>query len=144
MIQRLLFICFFSALLLPGTSVSAQGFLVDPAKYGPDTVYITPDITASFPGGKERMYDYIKIKFDAFEDGMNTEGIKEGTIEALFVVEVNGRVKYVSIEKGLSPGFDEEMVRSLTSMPKWKPAMVNGKEVRSLQTVRYTIDFYRR
>jgi protein TonB len=131
--------------MLCGSSSKAQGFVIDSMKYGPDTVYITPDISATFPGGKERMYDYIKIKFDAYEDGVaNVEGIKEGMIEAKFVVEPSGKIKYVFIEKGLSAGFDEEMVRTLMAMPKWKPALVNNKEVRSLQTVRYTLDFYMR
>lgn len=122
----------------------AQGFVIDSMKYGPDTVWITPDVTATFPGGKERMYDYIQIKFDAYQDGVNVEGIKEGVIVADFVVEANGRVKYVHIEKGLSAAYDEEMTQALMSMPKWKPALVHGKEVRSLQTLRYTLDFYQR
>ena len=142
---RLLTSICFCCCVLSGFNTKAQGFVIDSMKYGPDTVYIRPDISASFPGGKERMYDFIKIKFDAYEDGVaNVEGIKEGTIVANFVVETTGKIKYVDIEKGLSAGFDEEMVRTIMTMPKWKPAFVNGKEVRSLQTVRYTLDFYMR
>jgi hypothetical protein len=130
--------------MLSGLSVSAQGFVIDSMKYGPDTVYITPDVSASFPGGKERMYEYIDIRFDAYADGMGVGGAKEGTMEVNFVVEANGRVKHVFIGNSISVAYDEEMVRALNAMPKWEPAVVNNRKVRSLQTLRYKLNFYQR
>lgn len=145
MTHRLLFILSFLFLCFQWTVTLAQGFVVDSVKYGPDTVYITPDISASFPGGKERMFEYIDIRFDAYADGIGgAGGAKEGTMEVNFVVEVNGRIKYVYIGNSISTAYDEEMVRALTTMPKWQPAMVHNQKVRSLQTLRYSLNFYQR
>ena len=143
MIARFIFcIC---CIILFGSNSYAQGFVVDSVKYGPDTVYTTPDVSASFPGGRERMYEYIDIKFDVYADVLSgAQGAKEGTMEVNFVVEANGRVKYVFVGNSISPAYDEEMVRALTTMPKWQPAMVNNRKVRSLQTLRYKLKFYQR
>ena len=140
--NRLLFICCFLFSLIQGSDALAQGFVVDSMKYGPDTVYITPDQTASFPGGKQKMVDYIDLKFDVMAEGFNDmNGAKGGSVEVSFVVEANGRVKYVYVEKSATPAYDEEMTRALVTMPKWEPAVVNGKKVRSLQKLRYNLNF---
>jgi len=142
--HRLLASICFLCCVLSGVDAQAQGFVVDSVKYGPDTVYITPDITAAFPGGKGKMMDYIDLKFDVTVDGMtDVSGAKGESIDASFVVEANGRVKYVSIDKSASPAYDEELTRSLTTMPKWEPAVVNGRKVRSLQKLHYTLNFGR-
>ncbi len=139
--HRLLLLCFLFS-LVQGTNVLAQGFVIDSVKYGPDTVYITPDQTAVFPGGKGKMIDYIDLKFDVTADGTtNVGGAKVESIDVSFVVEANGRVKYVSIDKSASPAYDEELTRSLTTMPKWEPAVVNGRKVRSLQKLHYNLNF---
>jgi hypothetical protein len=130
-------------LMLGMTSARAQGFVVDSARYGPDTVYVMPDYTASFPGGKARMWEYIRTKFDIYaEGGSSTEGAKEGTMEFSFVVEQTGKIKYVVMNKSVSAAYDDEMTRTLLSMPKWQPATYQGRKVRSLQTGHYTLNFY--
>ncbi|MBC7488228.1 MAG: energy transducer TonB [Cytophagaceae bacterium] len=139
----LLPLCFLFS-LIQGSNALAQGFVTDSVKYGPDTVYVTPDQTASFPGGKEKMHDYIDLKFDGLADGFgDMGGLKGGSIDVNFVVEITGRVKYVVIEKGVTSALDEEMTRALMSMPKWQPAVVNGKKVRSLQKLHYNLNFNR-
>ncbi|MDB5256572.1 MAG: energy transducer TonB [Chitinophagaceae bacterium] len=144
MAHRLIASFCFLCCMLSGLSIKAQGFVIDSMRYGPDTVYISPDVSASFPGGKERMYEYIEIKFDAYADGIGVGGAKEGTMEVNFVVEANGRIKHVFIGNSISVAYDEEMVRALISMPKWEPAVVNNRKVRSLQTLRYKLNFYQR
>lgn len=142
--SRLLLTLSFLFSLILATGAMAQGFVIDSVKYGPDTVYITPDQTASFPGGKQKLVDYIDLKFDVMSEGVNdVSGAKGGSVDVNFVVEVNGRVKYVSVEKSASPTYDEEMTRALLTMPKWEPAVVNGKKVRSLQKLHYNLNFER-
>jgi hypothetical protein len=145
MIYRHIALCCFLWIIGLNSMLQAQGFVEDSVKYGPGRVYLTPDVTATFPGGKARMFDYVKLKFEANDDLMASDDkVKEGIIEANFVVEANGRIQYVKIINGYSPLYDEEMVRALEAMPKWKPAMVNGENVRSLQTIRYKLDFFQR
>ncbi len=141
MYRLLASICFFYCALF-SFNTQAQGFVIDSMKYGPDTVYISPDETATFPGGKEKLIDYIDLKFDARSDGYGEMGgVKGGSIDVSFVVEPTGRIKYVYIDKGISASLDEEMTRALMTTPKWQPATVNGKKARSLQKIHYNLNF---
>lgn len=141
---RLLFALCFLFSLIQANDALAQGFVVDSMKYGVDTVYLTPDETSLFPGGKQKMLDYIDLKFDVMADGFaDMGGVKGGSMDVSFVVEANGRVKHVYVDKSISPAHDEEMTRALMTMPKWEPAVVNGRKVRSLQKLRYSLNFNR-
>ena len=98
--NRLLLTLSFLFSLMQGIDALAQGFVIDSMKYGPDTVYITPDETALFPGGKQKLVDYIDLKFDVMAEGYaDMGGGKGGYMEVSFVVEANGRVKYVFVNK---------------------------------------------
>jgi hypothetical protein len=118
---------------------------LDSAKYGPGKVYYKTDKPSSFPGGNERIAEFFKLKFDAHaEPPTMTDGAKEGKVTALFIVEPNGKVKYVEITKHYTNAYDEEMVNTLLTMPKWEPAMINNKPVRSFRTYSYALTFYMR
>ncbi|MCF8348857.1 MAG: energy transducer TonB, partial [Bacteroidales bacterium] len=47
-----------------------------------------------------------------------------------FVVETDGRISKVKVLRGIGGGCDEEAVRVVEAMPKWKPGMQRGKPVR--------------
>ncbi len=136
----LVFIFMLNVLLLSNSScLMAQGFVEDSLKYGPGKVYTSPEFTASFPGGKERMNEYVKMKLE-MQDVSSANPNVEGSLVAHFVVETSGKVQYVYVAEGISPNYDEEVVRALVSMPKWTPAKVGGEAVRSLQTYRLNVD----
>lgn len=124
--------------------VLAQQFVEDSVQYGEGKVYLTPEYTASFPGGNDRMVDYLKLKFDQFDDGTSDyQGRMSGIIKASFVVEPNGKIKYVKIEEGISSLLDDYMVRAIRTMPKWQPAVVDGQKIRSLEMLRYDVSGFR-
>ena len=50
-----------------------------------------------------------------------------GKVIVTFIVDENGAVSDIAIEKGIGYGCDEEAIRVVAEMPKWKPAMQNGK-----------------
>jgi len=56
-------------------------------------------------------------------------GIK-GVVEVQFVVEPNGSVSNIVVERGIGGGCDEEAIRVVKAMPKWKPGKQNGIPVR--------------
>ena len=118
-------------------------FEEDSLKYGSGKVYTKPDELAEFPGGAERMNEFFSTFYDPYvgSDG-NLEVLKQGTVAARFIVETNGKVKYVEITKSLSPAYDDEIEKTLKRMPKWKPAKINGLPVRSFSTYRYSLKFY--
>lgn len=61
----------------------------------------------------------------------------EGTVYVGFVVEKNGAITDVTVKRGVVGGkvLDDEAVRVVKQMPKWKPGKQNGREVRVLFTL---------
>ena len=54
----------------------------------------------------------------------------QGTVYVNFVVEKDGSITQIKIIRGIGGGCDEEAVRVVQMMPKWKPGKQRGKEVR--------------
>ena len=52
-----------------------------------------------------------------------------------FIVEPDGSVSDIRVLRGIGGGCDEEAVRIVESMPKFKPGMQNGEAVRVSYTV---------
>lgn len=57
---------------------------------------------------------------------------KSGTVYLSFIVEKDGSVSTVKVIRGVTgcPDFDEEGIRVISSMPKWKAGMQDGEPVR--------------
>lgn len=55
-----------------------------------------------------------------------------GTVFVNFIVEPDGAISNVRLLKGVDngPGLNAEAIRVISSMPKWKPGMQDGKPVR--------------
>ncbi len=87
----------------------------------------------SYPGGDGKMYEYLgkNIKYPqiARESGI------QGRVFVNFVVEPDGSVSNVKVLRGIGGGCDEEAMRVVKTMPKWKPGKQRGKAVR----VSYTL-----
>jgi len=131
-------------ILFSAQTILAQEFVEDSVKYGTGKVYLNPEVTASFSGGNDRMLDFIKLKFDQFDDGtLDFKSRMSGIIKASFVVETNGKIKYVYIIEGVSSLLDDYMIKVIRTMPKWEPAMVEGQKVRSLEMLRYDVSGFR-
>lgn len=58
------------------------------------------------------------------------EGSTGGTVYIKFVVGRKGGVQEVQVHKGVSPALNAEAIRLVSSAPKWKPAVMDGHEVR--------------
>ena len=82
----------------------------------------------SFPGGEGKLMEYVakNIKYPqiARETGI------QGRVFIGFVVEPDGSVSNVKLLRGIGGGCDEEAMRVVKSMPKWKPGKQRGKAVR--------------
>lgn len=53
-----------------------------------------------------------------------------GTVYVKFIVEPDGSLSNVSLERGIGGGCDEEAIRVIKGMPQWKPGKQNGNAVR--------------
>ncbi len=91
-------------------------------------VFISVEKMPSYPGGEEAMMKFIldNIKYPELA---RTNGI-QGTVLVKFIVEKDGSVTHVNLQKGIGGGCDEEAVRVVSIMPKWIPGKQNGKTVR--------------
>ena len=82
----------------------------------------------SYPGGEQKLMEYVakNIKYPqiARETGI------QGRVYVNFVVEPDGSVSNVSVLRGIGGGCDEEAMRVVKNMPKWKPGKQRGKAVR--------------
>ena len=69
---------------------------------------------------------------------MPAEGAKtgvEGTVYASFIINTDGSLSDAKILKGLGQSYDDEVLRVISLMPKWKPGKQNGKTVPTLMNI---------
>ena len=82
----------------------------------------------AFPGGEAKLMEYVakNVKYPqiARETGI------QGRVFVNFVVEPDGSVSNVTVLRGIGGGCDEEAMRVVKNMPKWKPGKQRGKAVR--------------
>ena len=87
-----------------------------------------PEIDAEFRGRKNAFQSWIaknvRYPYDAIRQNIT------GRVYLSFVVEKNGAISNVKVEKSVHELLDEEAIRLISTMPRWKPAKVNRKAVR--------------
>jgi protein TonB len=86
------------------------------------------EIMPSFPGGMEALGRYLSSHLHY--PRMALENNISGTVYVQFVVDYEGNIKDIrlaGIPKG--GGLDEEAMRVIEGMPKWKPGKQNGHPV---------------
>jgi TonB family protein len=97
---------------------------------GKDKVYdyVSLEKQAEFPGGMARFYEYwsknVKYPAEAIENNI------EGNVFLSFIVEKDGTLSDIQVERSLGSGTDEEAVRVLKGSPKWIAGIQKGKAVR--------------
>lgn len=82
----------------------------------------------TFPGGDAARIKYLQnnLKYPT----MARESGIQGKVFVTFVVEKDGSITDVKVLRGIGGGCDEEAVRVIKNMPKWKPGKQRGKPVR--------------
>jgi TonB family protein len=93
-----------------------------------DTIYNVVEEMPEFPGGVEAMIHYVGDNVKYPEEAKDKE--IQGRVFISFVIEKDGSVNEVKVMRGIGGGCDEEAVRVIKAMPKWKPGKQEGKPVR--------------
>ena len=70
-----------------------------------------------YPGGYQKMLEFIGKNIKYPESGRANN--ISGTVYTSFVVDQNGKVTDVKVEKGINPDFDNEALRVIRMMPDW-------------------------
>ncbi|MDR2009595.1 MAG: energy transducer TonB [Bacteroidales bacterium] len=89
--------------------------------------FSTADEKPEFPGGDIALMKFISENTE-YPQGSKENGIY-GRVFAEFTIDSNGKVKDITIVKGLDPAIDAEVVRVISILPDWKPGKVRGKAV---------------
>jgi TonB family protein len=87
----------------------------------------------SFPGGMEKFYSYIQknVRYPKNAQERNIQG----KVFLSFVIETDGTLTEIKVERKVSEDIDEEALRLIKESPKWIPGIQDGKKVR----VKYNI-----
>jgi protein TonB len=96
-----------------------------------------PPIEAEYFGGVPKMQEDIGRGLVYPE--IDVQLGNEGTVYVSFIVEKDGSVSNVQIERGISETIDREAKRIVKEFPKWKPAENAFGKVRTI--VRLPIRF---
>lgn len=94
----------------------------------------------SFDGGEDAMYQWLgeNIRYPQVAKEI---GIM-GTVIIKFIVEYDGSITNIKVIKDIGGGCGAEAVRVIKTMPKWKPAELNGVPVRIFFTlpIKFTLE----
>lgn len=88
-----------------------------------------PDIEASFKKGPAAFKEYFSKNLHY--PRICLEEQITGRVYVSFIVEKNGQISNVTIERGAHPLLDTEAKRMIENMPKWNPGKHKGKKVRT-------------
>lgn len=87
------------------------------------------DEMPSFPGGESAMKSYlsstVKYPIVAQENGVQGRVIVQG------IINKDGSLSDVKISRSIEPSLDREALRVVKAMPKWRPAKIKGRPVRT-------------
>lgn len=99
-------------------------------------IFNVVDVMPSFPGGDAALMQYLQknIKYPVVAE---EKGV-QGRVLVAFVVECDGYLTDIKIEKSVEPSLDKEARRVVRSMPRWVPGFQNGSPVRVKFTVPVT------
>jgi TonB family protein len=96
--------------------------------YGTETEpFVVVEEMPAFPGGESEMLSYLgeNINYPQNAKEMNIQG----KVIIRFCVNASGGVERASVLKGVVPDLDQEALRVVNTLPKFKPGRQGGKEV---------------
>jgi protein TonB len=97
----------------------------------PDPVVVTepePVIIVTeppqYPGGEAALLKFVNENIKYPEEAISNN--IEGRVTLRFVVSTDGSVRRIEIMKGVDPLLNQEAVRVISLLPRWKPGKNNG------------------
>jgi len=86
------------------------------------------EVIPEFPGGEDSLWKFIS-KNVVYPEEARKKNL-EGKVVIKFIIETDGSISNVEVVQSVAPILDEEAVRVIKLMPKWKPGKQRGKFVR--------------
>lgn len=99
-----------------------------------DIAYDVVEEMPEFPGGMSALMDFIRKNLN-YDKSLVPETVVIPRVIVQFVIDEEGNIIHPVVVRGLNPALDEEALRVVKLMPKWKPGRQSGKP----EKVRYAI-----
>ncbi len=81
-----------------------------------------------YPDGEKGIAEYIKNKLN-YPDEAKEKNIS-GTVVIGYLIETDGSIGETVVLESIHPLLDNEAIRVIEAMEKWKPAIQNGEPVK--------------
>ncbi|MDR1371473.1 MAG: TonB family protein [Dysgonamonadaceae bacterium] len=93
-----------------------------------ENIATAPDTLPEFPGGRGALIRYIyqNLKYPSVALKQRIQG----KVTCSFIVNEDGTVSDLKLEKSVYIFLDEEALRVLSMMPEWNPGKKNGREIK--------------
>lgn len=92
---------------------------------GKEIAYIPFEQKAEFPGGNKALYSFINSRI-RYPRSMLEYGVS-GRVIVQFYINKEGEIFDVSVVQKLHPDGDQEVIRLVSSLPKWRPFLIDGE-----------------
>ena len=86
-----------------------------------------------FPGGEIALKNFISENLHYPDSALKYE--KQGIVRVQFIIEEDGSICDAIVKRPLGYGLDEEAIRVVNLMPKWKPTLNGSKPLK----IKYTL-----
>ncbi|WP_300727486.1 TonB family protein [uncultured Bacteroides sp.] len=96
-------------------------------------LYSIAEKMPEYPGGMKAFMNYLKYNLK-YPDWAKKAG-KEGVVIVQFIVERDGEITSPTIVRPLEASMDSAAITAIRKMPKWVPAMEQGRVVRCKYSV---------
>ncbi|MDG1276490.1 MAG: energy transducer TonB [Algoriphagus sp.] len=106
----------------------------------PDEINDFVEVQASFKGGMDAWYAYLKKNL-IYPSQARRMGI-EGSVIVRFVVNTDGTIEDVEVLRSIGGGCDEIAMKVIANSPAWNPGIIKDRPVRSRMTmpIRFRLD----
>ncbi|WP_207435723.1 energy transducer TonB [Sabulibacter ruber] len=91
------------------------------------TVFVSVEHMPEFDGGLSKLMEYVGKNL-RYPRAAQAHGV-EGTVVVSFVVSTTGDITDIQVLKGLGYGTEDEAIRVMKKLPRWKPGYQNGRSV---------------
>lgn len=101
-------------------------------------IYTSAETMPEFPGGMKAYFNYLK---QYQKNPSSNKSARNGVVVVQFVVEIDGSITEPTVVRKMSPEYDEEALRLIKNMPKWKPAEDHGLKIRCKYSLPVSFSF---
>ena len=88
-----------------------------------------PQVRAEFPGGTDALRAFLAETCQYPKEAREKQ--QQGVVLLEFAIEKDGTISTITVLRSVCESLDEEAIRVVKAMPKWKPGENNGQPCRS-------------